>query len=64
MMIFVLSWSKDLDKLKGQLRDVLLDANESGQVSAVLEQRLGRKIPPQHGAVLFTLDRGCVAEIS
>ena len=63
MMIFVLAWTKDLDKLKGHLRDVLLDANESGPVSAVLEQRLGRKMPPQYGAVLFTLDRGCVAEI-
>ncbi|CAE7261458.1 pyk [Symbiodinium natans] len=36
----------DLDKLKGHLRDVLLDANESGPVSAVLEQ-ISRLEEPQ-----------------
>ncbi|CAE7859965.1 unnamed protein product, partial [Symbiodinium necroappetens] len=32
----------DLDKLKGHLRDVLLDANESGQVLDILAQQSGR----------------------
>ena len=35
--------AKDLDKLKGHLRDVLLDANESGQVLDILAQQSGRK---------------------
>ncbi|CAE7529788.1 unnamed protein product, partial [Symbiodinium sp. CCMP2456] len=34
----------DLDKLKGHLRDVLLDANESGQVLDILAQPSGREM--------------------